>query len=294
MPRRASIAFAGAAATFALLILTWVAAFHVHLLASADQATFAGFLGLGRPRITGLANFIAHICDPQPYMFLAMVPPVIALLRRRVSSALAVSALLIGANVTTHLLKPLLAQARPDWLLSGAVRVGPASWPSGHATAAMSLALAVVLVVPARRRPVVAAAGALFAAAVSYSFLTLGWHYPSDVFGGYLIAGTWTLLAVGALYATDRSSAPAEQRRLSLHDALTPPALALLGAACLALVVAFVRPHAVITYANSHHAFLLGAGAIAALAVTLPTALMLLSGSGQAPTAAHRRRSQPG
>ena len=28
---------------------------------------------------------------------------------------------------------------------------------------------------------------AAFAIAVSYSFLELGWHYPSDVLGGFLI-----------------------------------------------------------------------------------------------------------
>jgi membrane-associated phospholipid phosphatase len=295
MPRRASIALAGAAAAFGLLLLTWIAAFHVHLLVSADQATFIGFLGLSRPRVDGIANFVAHICNPQPYEYLAVVPPLIALLRRRFNVAVAASALLIGANVTTQLLKPLLAQPRADWLLGGWTKVAAASWPSGHATAAMALALAFVLVVPARWRPAAAAVGAVFAAAVSYSFLTLGWHYPSDVFGGYLVAGTWTLLAVAALYATDKAGTPVT-RRLSLHHALAPPAVALLGATGLVLLVALGRPHAVIAYAGSHHAFLLGAAAIAALAVTLPTGLMLLSatGSGPAPTAAQLPGSHPG
>ena len=95
--------------------------------------------------------------------------------------------------MTTQLLKPLLAAPRPITLLEFPV-VAAASWPSGHATAVMSLALCSVLAAQARLRPFVAALGAAFAVAVCYSFLELGWHYPSDVLGGFLVAAAWTLL----------------------------------------------------------------------------------------------------
>ena len=55
---------------------------------------------------------------------------------------------------------------------------------------------------PARRRPVAATLGALFAVGVSYPFLTLGWYYPSDVLGGFLVAVTWIELAIAGV--TDR------------------------------------------------------------------------------------------
>ena len=46
---------------------------------------------------------------------------------------------------TAQLLKPLLAHPRPqEWLGKG--QIAAASWPSGHATAAMTLALCAVLV----------------------------------------------------------------------------------------------------------------------------------------------------
>ena len=67
----------------------------------------------------------------------------------------------------------------------------------------MSLALACVLAASRRWRPFVAAIGAAFAIAVSYSFLTLAWHLPSDVFGGFLVAGIWTLLAVAAVFTAN-------------------------------------------------------------------------------------------
>src|SRR5205085_11232822 len=104
-------------------------------------------------------------------------------------------------NGPPELLKPLLAHPRAASLLGGRAPVGAASWPSGHATAAMSLALTYVLAAPGRLRPVVAALGAAFAVAVSYSFLTLGWHYPSDVFGGFLVATVWTLSGIALLFA---------------------------------------------------------------------------------------------
>src|SRR5438128_469793 len=91
---------------------------------------------------------------------------------------------LIGAAVlAATLIKPLLAHPRAANLLGGVRPPQAGSWPSGHATAAMSLALCCVLAAPGRLRPAVAALGAAFAVAVSYSFQTLGWHYPSDVLG---------------------------------------------------------------------------------------------------------------
>src|SRR5947209_14947 len=214
-PRNAMI---GAGVGVVLLIVTWALALHVGVFKDADQAIFRGFSHFRhRGHVATVARFVATLCDPQPYVYLAAVPIAIALGRRRPRLAVAVGTVLLGANVTTHLLKPLLAEPRATSLLGGATPVGPASWPSGHATAAMSLALSTVLAVPARARPLTAALGAAFAVAVSYSFLTLGWHYPSDVFGGFLVAATWTMLAIAALRSRDRPrELPDDDRRLPL------------------------------------------------------------------------------
>src|SRR5207237_1135091 len=83
----------------------------------------------------------------------------------------------------------------------GHAQLGAASYPSGHATASMSLAFAAVLVAPAAWRPVVAALGALFSLAVCESILLLAWHFPSDVLGGYLVATSFACLVVAALAA---------------------------------------------------------------------------------------------
>jgi membrane-associated phospholipid phosphatase len=280
MPRRAVLAVLGAVAGLALLFFTWYAAFHIGILERADQSIYRGFGDLGqRPRVDSIANFIARLCNPQPYVYFAALPVAAALARRRPWIAVAIGAILLGANATTELLKPLLATPRASALLGGAPPPRPASWPSGHATAAMSLALCSVLAAPTRLRPFVAALGAAFAVAVSYSFLALEWHYPSDVFGGFLVAGTWTLLGVAAIFAIDarRHGVPAGDHapRLSIRGALGPPAAAVAGSALIAGIVILARPHAVVSYARAHESFVVGAGAIGALGLALATGLML-------------------
>jgi membrane-associated phospholipid phosphatase len=267
----------GAAVGIVLLIAVWFAAFHIGVLEHADRSIFGGFLGLGtHGRIHALAEFVAGLCDPRPYVYFAVIPVLIGLARRRPRVALGAAAILVGGNVTTQLLKPLLAEPRTAAHLAGVSGVSAASWPSGHATAAMALALACVLVAPARLRPFVAALGAGFAVAVSYSFLALGWHYPSDVLGGFLVAATWALLVVAALLAVDKRTArPATARRLPIGEALAPPVAALVGAVALAAAVALVRPHQVVSYVRAHEAFTVGAAGIGVLAVALATSVML-------------------
>jgi membrane-associated phospholipid phosphatase len=280
MPRRASQALFGAAIAVALLFVTWFLAFHVSLFERADQKILTGFSGLNGVRVAPIATDIARLCDPNPYVYFAAIVVLMALFRRRWRVAAAISAVLIGANVTTQLLKPLLAHPRAASLLGGVPPVAAASWPSGHATAAMSLALSSVIAAPARVRPYVAALGATFAVAVSYSFLTLEWHYPSDVFGGFLVAASWTLVAIAAVLASDRRQPRVVEsalagRSVSVREALTPPGLALLGALALVGLVVLARPREVVAYARVHTAFVVGAPAIAALGLALATGVML-------------------
>lgn len=280
MPRRAGLALLGAVAGIALLILTWYATFHVGLVQRADQSIYRGFADLQRPRINSVAQFIADLCNPQPYFYFAALPVVVALVRRRPRVAFGIIAILLGANVTTQLLKPLLAEPRAASLLVGLKPVAPASWPSGHATAAMSLALSSILAAPARRRPLLAALGACFAVIVSYSFLTLGWHYPSDVFGGFLVAAMWALLVVGVLFALEAARpqgarTDATRQQLSVRQALGPLALAILAVAAVGGLVALARPHAVLAYAKTHETFMVGAGAIGGFGLAVATVVML-------------------
>ena len=181
--------------------LLWLAAFHVGFVERADHKVLLAFYNLTslyeRHRVYLIASFMASLCEPPRLVFLAAVPVVVALTRRRPQDAGAVLVLLVGANLTTLVLKHVL----PEPFLSVPSPVPYPRFPSGHSTAAMSLALALTLVAPARLRPLIGGLGAVFAAGVGYALLTLGSHYPTDVFGGFLVATTWALLTAGALFA---------------------------------------------------------------------------------------------
>jgi membrane-associated phospholipid phosphatase len=273
------MALIGAAAGVLLLAATWYLSHYVAFLRRADASILRGFAELHRPRLDRLTNFVASLCNPHQYVFLVTIPILVSLWRRRPRVAAMLAVVILCANETTQLLKPLLAAPRDP--VSG-LGIDSASWPSGHATAAMTLALCMVIAAPARRRPVVAAVMAAFAIAVCYSFLELGWHYPSDVFGGFEVAATWTLLGVAALSSYEARRAGATERleprtsSVSLGEALAPAAGLLALAALLAGLLVLARPHPVVAYARAHEAFVVGAAGIGALGLMLASGLTLM------------------
>jgi membrane-associated phospholipid phosphatase len=276
MPRRARRAFTGAALGVVLMIVTWYLAHEVAFVRHVDASILSGFLSLRRPGLDRITHAVASLCDPVPYVVLAAIPVVIALLRGRPRVAIAIAALILGATETTEVLKPLLAGPRDP--VPG-VSLLHASWPSGHATAAMALALAMVISVPARLRSVVAAGMAAFTVAVVYSFLELGWHYPSDVLGGFEVASTWALVAVGTLWTFEaRRPQPVRRAtaRFSLVQALAPPLALIACGLGFAALLALAHPHVVLGYAAAHTLFVVGAAAIAALSFACASGLNLM------------------
>ncbi len=280
MPRRARISLIGAGIGVLLLAVTWYAAHYVGFVRRADVSILSGFYQLHRPVVDHLTSFLAGLCDPNTYVFLAAGVMAVALLRRRPQVAAMIAIVLLGANETTQLLKPLLAVPR-DYVPWHPISAD--SWPSGHATAVMALTLCAVIAAPARRRPLVATVMAGFAIAVCYSFLELGWHYPTDVLGGFLVAATWTLLGVAGLsiYTARRAGATQPRGRspgatASIGEALAPVATLLAVAAAGFALILLARPEAVISFAHQHKTFVVGAGGIAALGVALATGLTLM------------------
>jgi membrane-associated phospholipid phosphatase len=278
MPIRPRTALLSAAACVALLVLDWFAAFHLGFVQHADISTYHQFGDLrGHGSIAWVAHGFVRVFEPNPYVYLALVPLVVALFRGRPRVVLAVGAIILGANVTTEVLKHVLAAPRPGPLPGGLPPLPPASWPSGHATAVMSLVLASVLAVPARLRPLATALGIVFSIAVAYSILAAGLHYPSDVVGGFLVAAAWTLVIVAALLAAERrrpvdrtSGAP-----VSLRAALGAPGAVVAASLLVGSILALSRPHDVVDYARAHEAFVVGAAAVAGLSLALSTVVLL-------------------
>lgn len=119
----------------------------------------------------------------------------IALLRRRPGLAVGAGVIVLGSNVSTQIMKETFA--RPD-LVGGAI-ASPGAFPSGHVTVAMSLAMALVLVVPPALRWAAALVGCAYAIGVGAAVLALDWHRPSEVIGAYLMAVAWAAAVAAAL-----------------------------------------------------------------------------------------------
>jgi len=191
------------------LALVWVIAELVPAVQVKDAVALHDFTLLSRPHVDGPAEFLLHLLDPLQFVLWGIALMALAIARGRPRVALAVAAIMGLAPLSAEELKPLLAHPHVQ---IGAVHIGAASWPSGHATAALSLVFAATLVVPARMRMIVAGIGAAFALGVGCSLLILAWHMPSDVLGGYLLATFWAALSLSALRAADRRWPPPVRR----------------------------------------------------------------------------------
>ena len=235
-----------------------------------DAAMLHGFVALDRPRVHAYVVVLAHLADPVPYLLVGVALILVAIARGLAWRAAAVAVLLVATGASTQAVKHLLAQQRFEaWL--GVHQVGAAAWPSGHSTAAMTLALCAVLVAPAALRPLVAVCGGAFAAGVGYAVLVLGWHFPSDVLGGFLMAGTWTALAVAALRVVEPPREPAVARRRGVDPGLGLGVAVAAGLA--AALVAVVPRDAVTLYASERPTLVVGALVLAAVAGALAAGL---------------------
>ena len=252
-----------------------------------DAAALHGFASMDRGRIDSVATVISHLCDPIQYAIASLIVIAIAARVRGARTAAAITMLLIGANATSQLLKPLLAHHREiyysQWHLNN---LADGSYPSGHATAAMTLSLALVIIVPRAYRPLVAAFGVIFTLAVSFSILILVAHFPSDVVGGYLVATAWGLLTFAALGALNERWPQRGTVREAARQALPAPSAGTVakGAAAAALIAALVsvsRVHQIASFANRHTAATAVASAIAVAAAVLLAAVVAISSRSQ-------------
>jgi len=285
MGRSPRFLVAVAAACVAAFVALMALAYWVPGAEWLDGAALDGFGALQGHGLDDVATAIAHSFNPFPYSIAVLAVIVFALVKRDARTAAATTLILVGANVSSQLLKPALAHHRELIYTDGHLsQVASAAYPSGHATAAMSLALAVLLVAPRARRPLVATLGALTTIAVSFSIVMLGWHFPSDIVGGYLVATVWCLLPVAALRAVnarwpDRGTVREAARDKMPTAAPSPASIARVALAVTAVVglVAASRADALAGFAERHTAFVAVAGAIALSAALLLAAVASIS-----------------
>ncbi len=188
------------------MVVVWEAAAHVGAVRYRDAWLLHELASANTPGFESFGNFVLHLLDPLLVTIWAAALVLIALSRSQARIALAVVAVTGLAPVSSEILKPRLAVHHE---VVGGTHISPGSWPSGHSTAALALALSAVMVAAPRWRPLVAAVGGAFAALVGVILLVLVWHMPSDVLGGYLMATLWAALALAAVRLSERVWPPA-------------------------------------------------------------------------------------
>lgn len=221
------LALAQAAAFLAL----WRTAVHTELGQWIDTVALTGNR-IGQDRIDGPVDRILDAMSVVSLVAATAVIGFIALMRGRVALAVTATLLIVGANVTTQVLKHGLA--RPDLGIDPERIYAGNSLPSGHTTVAASVAVALVLVLPRTMRPAGAFLGAGYAAAAGVATLSAGWHRPSDAVAAYLVVGVWAALGGLVLLITQRERAqvkPGDAHRLAAAVLGIGGALAV--AACL-------------------------------------------------------------
>lgn len=264
---------AAAAACVAAFWLLLVLAYSVGPAQWLDNAALDGFVAAVGSHWQG-ADAIAHAFDPAPYALMVLCVLGYAVLRRDLRHTAAAFLLLAGANVSSQVLKPLLAHPRSVEGWSDIHPLHAAAFPSGHTTASMSLALAAVLVAPRVYRPVVAAVGGFVVLAVSISLMAANWHWPSDVVGGQLLATTWCLIALAALRSAEQRWPVRGSMREAARQAVVAPSRraligGLLAAAALVAIAVLARAAAVAHFVQAHTSSVAVGAAVSASAIAL-------------------------
>lgn len=188
---------------------------------------------IGQARVSDLVDTVLNTMSVVSLAVATAVVAFIALIRRRVAVAVGAILLIAGANVTTQLLKTVIT--RPELGVDVERAAAGNSLPSGHTTIATSVAVALMLVLPASLRGLGALLGALFASVAGVATLSAGWHRPSDAVAAVLVVGGWACAAALFIVTAQRQHGDVQYGPPSRFAA---PLLA--GAGLLLLTAAWV------------------------------------------------------
>ncbi len=195
MSTSAKRAAAGLAACAVGFMVVALLAFEAPGIEDLDARMLGRFASLSDSGVGSFAEVVRSVGNPLPYLVLVGLVCAIAVIRQRPRDLGAAMVALVGANLTTQLVKTLVPHSRFHHSL-GWDQPGSGSFPSGHMTAATALVITLAMVVPRQHRNAALGVGGAFLAAMALSLVVLEAHYPSDVIGGFLVACGWGCAAV--------------------------------------------------------------------------------------------------
>ncbi len=174
-----------------------------------DASVYASIAASSTPSLDGPLALISDAANlSKPWMVSAAALAIFGGSRGRRAALYGVASITAASTVVNGVLKPLSRRRRPDRVAIGVIEArhvsmpSSTSFPSGHSASAFAFAAGVGHVMPA--------AGALLAlpaAAVAYSRVHTGVHYPGDVIAGSLSGVVFAKLTCAVLDRRCRSRA---------------------------------------------------------------------------------------
>jgi membrane-associated phospholipid phosphatase len=248
----AALAAAGVVVSYHLFVRT-------SLGQTVDTAALQG-ADVDHPRAVEVMSRALNGTTLASLVLVCLAVAAIGLVRRRIDLAVAAAALVLGANLSTRLLKMRLDRPELDGFPA------PNSFPSGHTTAAASVAFALVLVLPHAIRGMVALIGATYVMVIAVATVWAEWHRPSDTIAAMFVVLAWGALSVALLRILRLRHAGSVERphRLSTLLFLITGAIASV-AALLGLIAVAMSERVTPDLVSGRFAFLTGAAGITAV-----------------------------
>ena len=248
----AAVSAAGVAVTYHLFVRTSIGQ-------AVDTAALRG-ADVDHPRAVEVMSRTLNGTTLASLVLVCLAVAAIGLVRRRIDLAVGAATMVLAANATTRVLKMRLDRPELDGFPA------PNSFPSGHTTAAASVAFALLLVLPHAIRGMVALIGSAYVMVIAVATVWAEWHRPSDTMAAMFVVLAWGALVVFVLRVARLRRAGTVERPHRLSTVLFLAAGAIASAAALIGLIAVVLSERVTPdLVSGRFAFLTGAAGITAV-----------------------------
>jgi membrane-associated phospholipid phosphatase len=188
----------GAAALLVGLFLKLTAEIRAGAVDALDLYILTHIVQARIPALDRAAVAITTLGSPPVLTLFIVLGLLFFLIRKNQRDALFLAVGSLAIPLLTNGLKPVFSRPRPPDAFH-LVDVTSFSYPSGHAGGATVCYLLIAILLcqhysSARARMAILITALGIVAAVGFSRLYLGVHYPSDIFSGFLLGAGWVLI----------------------------------------------------------------------------------------------------